>query len=145
MNMKKYLSILELLELGAKHINFHPDVVCGNVKVSYRCGKDGKEGYGVFNLNDKVIVEVGVYDYVDGFRNGVARVKKDSKWGIINEQGDEVHNVVYDFISKFYERDYDTIEFRRGNNHFKASVSNPTTLLPYDHYYKTDTYWVRNL
>lgn len=143
MGMNKFLSILSVS--GAKVVEFHPDVVCGNVKVSYRYDKSGEEGYGVFNLNDNVIVEVGKYDYIDGFRNGIARVKKGSKWGIINEQGDEVHNVIYDSISKFYECDYVTIVFRKGDSHFKASVSNPTVLLPYDHYYKTDTYWVRKV
>ena len=39
------------------------------------------------------------YDKTDGFKNGVARVKLDGKFGFIDRHGKEVIKPVYDYIS----------------------------------------------
>lgn len=71
-----------------------------------------KGEYGVLNLKGEIIVPFGRYSYIDGFDNGLARVKlgqrtngvlnSENKWGIINEEGEEVVPAIYDNIWKFY-------------------------------------------
>jgi hypothetical protein len=71
-----------------------------------------KYQYGVINIYGEEIVPFGKYDWIDGFDNGVARVKKgkmsngyinnDNKWGLINEEGEEILQVEYDDIWSFY-------------------------------------------
>ncbi len=73
-----------------------------------------KGEYGVLNLKGEIIVPFGRYSYIDGFDNGLARVKlgqrtngvlnSENKWGLINEEGKEVLPVVFDNIWKFYRK-----------------------------------------
>ncbi len=68
--------------------------------------------YGVLNLKGDIIVPFGKYSYIDGFDNGLARVKigqltngvknSGNKWGLINEEGVEVVPAIYDNIWNFY-------------------------------------------
>ena len=68
----------------------------GNVTVIER--SDYK--WGVVDCDGNEIVPFGKYNWIDGFDQGLARVKigtqssnlvpNDNKWGIINEQGEEV-------------------------------------------------------
>ena len=70
--------------------------------------------WGVTDLDGNIIVPFGKYDWIDGFDQGLARVKigrapsnqvdNDNKWGIINEQGEEVLPVEYDEIWNFFHR-----------------------------------------
>ena len=67
--------------------------------------------WGVTDLEGNIIVPVGKDDWIDGFDQGLARVKigrvsinqvnNSNKWGIINEEGEEVLPVEYDEIWKF--------------------------------------------
>ena len=67
--------------------------------------------WGVTDLEGNIIVPFGKYDWIDGFDQGLARVKigrvssnqvnNSNKWGIINEEGEEVLPVEYDEIWKF--------------------------------------------
>lgn len=43
------------------------------------------------------------YDDFYWFSNGLAGVKKDEKWGYINEKGKVVINIEYDRVSPFYD------------------------------------------
>ena len=68
--------------------------------------------WGVTDLDGNIIVPFGKYDWIDGFAQGLARVKigrapsnqidNGNKWGIINEQGEEVLPVEYDEIWNFF-------------------------------------------
>ena len=72
----------------------------------------------VEDAQGNIIVPPGKYDYIDCFdRCGLARVKKDRKvdfinpdkstkdmWGIINSKGEEVLEVKYSQIWKFYNK-----------------------------------------
>lgn len=68
--------------------------------------------WGVTDLDGNIIVPFGKYDWIDGFDQGLARVKigrapsnqvdNGNKWGIINEQGEEVLPVEYDEIWNFF-------------------------------------------
>ena len=56
--------------------------------------------WGVIDCNGNEIDPFGKYDWIDGFEQGLCRVKigkqssnficNDNKWGIINENGEEV-------------------------------------------------------
>lgn len=68
--------------------------------------------WGIINQEGIEIVPFGKYDWIDGFDNGLARVKigkkssmyknSGNKWGIIDITGKEVLPVIYDDIWCFY-------------------------------------------
>ena len=43
-----------------------------------------------------------IYDYVGEFHEGLARVRKSSKWGYINEDGEEIIPLIYDYAHDFH-------------------------------------------
>lgn len=99
-------------------------------------------GYSVCNRQGEVIVPEGVYDYIDGFTKGYARVKIAratngsllfaNKWGIINTKGEVVLPVEYDNIWNFHEgKDwpYTTIE-KQGVGQGKFWFANGSTVKP---------------
>ena len=45
------------------------------------------------------------FDYVGGYKNGLAIVEKDGKWGYINENGNIVLPYIYDKAGNFYVGD----------------------------------------
>ncbi|MGN0232539.1 MAG: WG repeat-containing protein [Muribaculaceae bacterium] len=51
------------------------------------------------------VVPFGRYDWIEGFYYGLARVRRGSKWGIIDETGTEVLPVEYDSVWKFLDKD----------------------------------------
>ena len=61
--------------------------------------------YGVVDINNNTVVEFGLYSWIDGFSNGYSRVKREGKWGIINELGEEVLPCKYKHIKDFYGYD----------------------------------------
>lgn len=66
----------------------------------------------VIDSKGNTVVPFGKYDWIDGFDSGLCRVKigtkpstlanNGNKWGIINEQGEEVLPCVYDEVWNFY-------------------------------------------
>lgn len=91
----------------------------GNLKVIQR--SDYK--WGVINQDGNEVVPFGKYNWIDGFDNGLARVKivekgeilNKGKWGIINEKGEEVLPVIYDSIWNFLDKNrYSTKVIRNG-------------------------------
>lgn len=68
--------------------------------------------HGVITADGKVVVPFGRYSWIDGYDKGLARVKKGNitnglansgaKWGLIDEEGNEVLPVEYDNIWNFY-------------------------------------------
>ena len=56
--------------------------------------------YAVIRSDKKIIVDFGEYEYIDGFVKKLARVKKDGKWGLIDERGFTVARPVFDEIWK---------------------------------------------
>jgi hypothetical protein len=81
-----------------------------------------KGQWAVVDREEKVIVPYGKYDWIDGFRNGFARVKQGKTingktgegklWGIINADGKEILPVVFPNIHSFVDElnDYTTIK-----------------------------------
>ena len=65
------------------------------------CDYDGKS---VIDLKTgNVIVESGIYDIIEGFRYGFARVKNNGKWGIINSNGKLVLDTQYEKVQPWHE------------------------------------------
>ena len=74
--------------------------------------QDRHKGYAVYDIDGKEIVPFGKYDWIDGFDQGLARVKigkitngmrdTENKWGIINNKGQEVLPLEYDNIWNFF-------------------------------------------
>ena len=89
--------------------------------------------YGVLDINGNEIIPFGKYDLIDGFDRGLARVKigkrtnglinSGAKWGIINEQGEEVLPVEYDDIWNFYGKSYPTIIVTKNGVTSRISLS----------------------
>lgn len=122
---------------------------------------DNSKGYCVMDRNGSIIVPYGKYNYIDGYSKGFARVKiagqsngainSKDKWGIINEQGEEVLPVEYDNIWNFYEKDRQSTKVIKNgietNIFFRdlSQLSNPSFsrqhFLEYDDFeYPTRTY-----
>lgn len=59
-------------------------------------------GYSVIDKEGKKIVPFRNFNWIDGFDNGLARVAKDGKWGLINQNGEIVLPIEYDTICCFY-------------------------------------------
>lgn len=68
--------------------------------------------WGVIDSKGNIVVPFGKYNWIDGFDSGLCRVKignepstlanNGNKWGIINEQGEEVLPCEYDEVWNFY-------------------------------------------
>lgn len=84
----------------------------GNKKLYTVQNKKGQ--YAVLKSDGAEVVPFGKYNWIDGFDNGLARVKigsmtngqteNENKWGLINESGNEVLSVEYDNIWSFYNK-----------------------------------------
>lgn len=107
--------------------------------------------WGVVDDNDNLIVEFGKYAWIDGFHNGLAKVKghndnvcgtwkpldldapdgkakEIAEQGIINEKGIEVLPLEYN-IWKFYGKDFPTIKAFKGDEEYKFSFKQLNPLL----------------
>ena len=81
--------------------------------------------YAVLNVNGTEVVPFGKYSWIDGFDNGLARVKKGKvtngqkenggKWGLIDENGNEVLPMEYDDIWSFYGKKRTTTRVVKDN------------------------------
>ena len=99
--------------------------------------------WGVINPEGEIIVPFGKYAWIDGYQNGLAKVigrndttapfikavfnenmnvieERIAEQGIINEAGEEVLPLEYR-VWKFYEKDFPTIKYFKGN--FAYTVS----------------------
>lgn len=91
----------------------------GNVKVI----QNNSYQWAVTDLLGKVIVPFGKYDWIDGFDQGLARVKigkepstkanNSNLWGIINERGEEVLPVEYNEVWKFLGKNRHTTTVKK--------------------------------
>ena len=77
------------------------------------------------------MADIKDFDYVDGFRNGLARVRQGNKWGIVNEQYEVVVPIEYDAVWKFYGKSYDRIVLEKDGSKYQVSFDSPSDVLPY--------------
>ncbi len=81
--------------------------------------------YGVLRVDGSVVVPFGKYNWIDGYDNGLARVKigtatngqkeNGNKWGLIDENGNEVLPIEYDDIWAFYDKKRTTTKVVKGD------------------------------
>lgn len=60
----------------------------------------------------KKLLDKSEYDYIIQFREGLAQVKKEDKWGFINTEGKEIIPTKYDEVLELKK---DFILLRKGN------------------------------
>lgn len=108
--------------------------------------------YGVINIYGEEIIPFGKYDYIDVFDRGYARVKigkassniKDNgnKWGIIDEDGEEILPVKYDKVWNFVGKEYDSVIVEKGQNqeliYINFGSNSQTDCLDYNNDYFDD-------
>lgn len=78
--------------------------------------------YGVLRTDGSVVVPFGKYNWIDGFDNGLARVKtggmtngiNESKWGLVDEEGEVVLPIEYDAIWTFYGKERNSTNVVKG-------------------------------
>lgn len=57
--------------------------------------------YGLLTPDSQTVYVKPIYEYIDVFYNGLAIVKKDGKWGMINKLGKEIVEAKYDYINPY--------------------------------------------
>ena len=71
--------------------------------------KNWKNKYGYFNEKFEIVIDF-TYDIAEGFNDGLAQVKKDGYWFLINTKGEKVTDsfdyLFYDQINKLYIGSY---------------------------------------
>lgn len=71
--------------------------------------EDWKDKYGYFNEKFEIVIDFA-YDLAEGFKNGIAKVKKDEKWFLINTKGEQVTDsfdyLFYDLVNNIYIGSY---------------------------------------
>lgn len=72
------------------------------------------------------------FDYIDRFRNGLARARKGNKWGIIDEEHNIIVPIEYNSVWKFWDKSFNNIILEKDGEKFKVSFNNPTVVRPYD-------------
>lgn len=87
--------------------------------------QDKNFGYAVLNTDGTEVVPYGKYSWIDGFDNGLARVRignvtngqkeNGNKWGMINENGKVVLPLEYDDIWAFYGKKRVTTKVVKGD------------------------------
>lgn len=87
--------------------------------------QDKNFGYAVLNTDGTEVVPYGKYSWIDGFDNGLARVRignvtngqkeNGNKWGMINENGKVVLPLEYDGIWAFYGKKRVTTKVVKGD------------------------------
>lgn len=90
-------------------------IVSSTDKSLYTIERDGK--HGVVNKDAEQVIPFGVFDWIDGFHKGYARVynyvdedgEKVKKWGVVNTSGKIVVPIAYSNIWNFYDRDFSSI------------------------------------
>ena len=76
----------------------------------------------MLRTDGSVVVPFGKYNWIDGFDNGLARVKiggvtngiNESKWGLIDEEGEVVLPIEYDTIWTFYGKERNSTNVVKG-------------------------------
>ena len=59
--------------------------------------------YGIKRIEDGTAVTDAVYEQVMYYTDGYCAVKKDGKWGFIDEQGNEVTDFIWDMVTPVYQ------------------------------------------
>ena len=102
----------ELLPFDYSTIQISPD----SKLVALQCPFNYSYSWKVLNLTTNETFAKGEYSFIDGFRYGYARVKKNDKWGIINETGKLVLPTEYYSVYDFYNWPAPTTRIQKDND-----------------------------
>lgn len=80
--------------------------------------------YAVIGRDGKIVIDFGEYSFIDEFIKGVARVKKNNKWGLIDNRGFAFVRPVFDEIWKM-RTDLCTTRASYDGENFYIHVWNP--------------------
>lgn len=104
--------------------------------------KNASHQFGVIDNEGNVIVPFGKYGWIDGFDSGLARVHSHAfpdgkkrllqmyKWGIINEEGEEVLPLEYDDIWNFKGKNRYSTKVIKGDEETEVYFHNLNPSLP---------------
>lgn len=79
----------------------YSSIIIGDDQQTFSVEKDRKKA--LCRVNGDIIVDYGIYSYIDGADSGLVRVKIGQKWGIICTSGHIVLPIEYDNIWNFYK------------------------------------------
>lgn len=107
----------ELLPFDYNHIFISPDSKLVSFQIGWKSWK-------VIDLdsNTNEIVK-NEYEYIEGFRYGYARIKKNGKWGIIDKTGKIVLPAEYESVYDFYNWPTPTTIIQKDKN-YKSKIIN---------------------
>ena len=122
----------------------YPLIVSANYHGRWYVLKPDGDDFGVERIEQETIVDSHRYTLIDGFDHGLARVRIDDFWGIIDTDGTEVLPVEYQAVWNFYgkNRSYTKVEkngksaeiwfkdFAKTDS-FVATDGSPLNRLPY--------------
>lgn len=113
-----------------------------------------KRGYAVIDFKGFFKVPFGKYNYIDGYDNGIARIKiekttnglqeSDVKWGIIDENGNEILKPIYKNIWNFYNKALQFTRVESDENIFEFHFAN-RQLMPNGYQKEKDSELQRNM
>lgn len=69
--------------------------------IAGRENEQGERFYGILNLKNEWLVQPQRFDYMDDFRDGMARVELNKKYGFVDENGKMVVPMIYDEVQTF--------------------------------------------
>lgn len=80
--------------------------------------KHPQEGWAVVTADGEEVVSFGEYQEIAGFTQGFAKVKQNGKYGIIDEAGEVVVPIEYDFIRTFYAEKWYATKLGKGGKKY---------------------------
>lgn len=80
--------------------------------------KHPQEGWAVVTVDGEEVVSFGKYQEIAGFTQGFAKVKQNGKYGIIDEAGEVVVPIEYDFIRTFYAEKWYATKLGKGGKKY---------------------------
>jgi len=115
--------------------NFKEGLAIVQEKTKFNVGyKKEIHGYKVINKLGEVIIDATSYDDIYSFSEGLAAVKKNDKWGFIDNKGQEIIELKYDDVGTFknglatYRTEKNKIGFllKSGKKAFDTEFDNAT-------------------
>lgn len=99
---KKQRNYVVLVKDGKKEssvVYYEPTIKIADETKLIRFQENNK--YGLLTPDSQTVYVEPIYEYIDVFYNGLAIVKRDGKWGMINKAGKEIVEPTYDYINPY--------------------------------------------